>query len=107
MLRSTEYTHVVQRLSSIEKDVEHIRIDIASLCKVVRDGNGQPSMMQRLANLEGVVANNKEEITEVKGHANTIIAARALSKSQVAAGLIGMIVTALLSTFALAATLLK
>jgi hypothetical protein len=74
---------------------------------VVRDGNGQPSLMQRLANLEVVVANNKADIAEVKGHANTIIAARALSKSQVIAGLVGMVVTALLSTLALIATLLK
>lgn len=105
--RSTEYGRMAERLSGIERDVKHIQSDIASLCKVVRDGNGQPSLMQRLANLEVVVANNKGDITEVKGHANSIIAAKALSKSQVVAGLVGIIVTVLLSTFALIATLLK
>jgi hypothetical protein len=64
-------------------------------------------LLQRLANLEVVVSNNKGDIEEVKGHANSIIAAKALSKSQVVAGLIGIIVTALLSTLALVATLLK
>ena len=105
--RTDEYSDVAQRLSGIERDVENIRSQISNLCKLVRDGNGQPSLLQRLANLEVVVANNKSDISEVKGHANTIIAARALSKSQVIAGLAGIIVTALLSTLALAATLMK
>lgn len=105
--RSHELGRMAERLSSIEQDVKHIQSDIQALCKVVRDGNGQPSLLQRLANLEVVVSNNKGDIEEVKGHANSIIAAKALSKSQVVAGLIGIIVTALLSTLALVATLLK
>jgi chromosome segregation ATPase len=103
--RQSEYVAVVQRLSSIESDVMHIKNDITSLCKVVRDGNGQPSMAQRLASVEAIVANNSEDIEELKSHANTIIAAKALSKAQVVAGLIGMFVTALLSALALFATL--
>ena len=106
-VRQNEYSSVVERLSSIESDITHMRNDIATLCKVVRDGNGQPSLLQRLSNVEIVVANNKADIAEVKTHASQIIAAKALSKSQVLAGLIGMIVTALLSAVALAATLLK
>jgi hypothetical protein len=106
---STEHTRecvaVGERLSGMSSDVQHIKDDVASLCKVVRDGNGQPSMLQRLAKLEMVVKATGDELEEVKSHANTIIAAKALSKSQVVAGLIGMIVTALLSTLALVATL--
>lgn len=101
------YTDAVQRLASIENDIEHIREDVATLCKVVRDGNGQPSMLHRLTNLETVVTNSCEDITEIRGHANSIIAARALSKSQVIAGFCGMVLTALLSSLALIATLLK
>lgn len=105
--RELEQKHLMERLGSLESDIAHMRADIQALCKVVRDGNGQPSMIQRLANLEVVVSNNKADIAEVKGHANSIIAAKALSKSQVIAGLIGIIVTALLSTLALVATLMK
>jgi len=101
--RQSEYTNVVQRLSSIESDVSHIKADITSLCKVVRDGNGQPSLVHRITSLENVVSNQSEDITELKKHANTIIAAKALSKSQVVAGLVGMIITATLSMFALIA----
>lgn len=101
------YSRAVQRLASIESDIEHIRRDIASLCKVVRDGNGQPSMIHRLTNLETIVTHNREDIEEIRGHANSIIAAKALSKSQVIAGFMGMVITAILSSLALLATLLK
>jgi len=108
---TTEHTRaavaVGERLSGIERDVDHIKTDISGLCRVVRDGNGQPSMLQRLSDLEGTVKANIDDIEEVKSHANTIIAAKALSRSQVVAGLIGIIVTALLSTLALVATLMK
>lgn len=101
------YNTAIARLSSIETDIANIRRDIESLCKVVRDGNGQPSMIHRLTNLETIVANNVQDIAEVRTHANSIVAAKALSKSQVMAGLAGMILTALLSSLALIATLLK
>lgn len=101
------YNTAIARLSSIETDIANIRRDIESLCKVVRDGNGQPSMIHRLTNLETIVANNVQDIAEVRTHANSIVAAKALSKSQVMAGLAGMILTALLSSMALIATLLK
>jgi len=64
-------------------------------------------MIQRLANLEVIVSTQQADIAKVEKHANAIVAAKALSKSQVVAGLIGMVVTALLSSLALAATLMK
>lgn len=105
--RSTEYSTIVERMATIEANVKDIREDISALCKIVRDGNGQPSMIQRLSNLETVVSANSANIDKVEKHANAIIAAKALSKSQVVAGLTGMIITALLSSLALAATLMK
>jgi len=105
--RSDEYKMLVQRISTIEANMENVCRDMRSLCKVVRDGNGQPSIVQRLANVEVYVQSNLSDIAEVKHHANSIIAAKALSKSQVIAGLSGMIVTALLSSLALIATLMK
>jgi len=105
--RQEQYTHVVQRLSTIESDVTHIKNDIGSLCKVVRDGNGQPSMIHRLTNLEMIVSNHHDDIAEIRKSANTILAAKALSKSQVIAGVVGMVVTAVISGLALLATLMK
>jgi len=105
--RSREYSQITERISTIEANVKDIRHDIHSLCKIVRDGNGQPSMVQRLANVETQLEQHKSDIGKVENHANAIIAAKALSKTQVIAGLSGMIITALLSSLALIATLMK
>ena len=105
--RALQFTDISERISTIEANVKDIRHDISSLCKIVRDGNGQPSMVQRLANAEAQIAQHKADIGKVEGHANAIIAAKALSKTQVIAGLSGMIITALLSSMALIATLMK
>lgn len=105
--RARQFTDISERISTIEANVKDIRHDISSLCKIVRDGNGQPSMVQRLANAEAQIAQHKSDIGKVEGHANAIIAAKALSKTQVIAGLSGMIITALLSSLALIATLMK
>jgi len=105
--RERESDQVFERLVEIETNVKNMSENISSLCRLVRDGNGQPSLLQRLSNLEVVVANNKDTIDELKTHANTIIAAKALSKAQVIAGLTGMVVTALISALALIATLMK
>lgn len=105
--RTEEHHMLAQRISTIEANVDNIRNDIKSLCKVVRDGNGQPSMVQRLANAEMTIQNNLSDIAEVKKYANSITASRMLSRSQIVTGLAGMIFTALLSGLALIATLLK
>lgn len=105
--RSHEYSQITERISTIEANVKDIRHDIHSLCKIVRDGNGQPSMVQRLANAEAQITQHKADIGKIENHANAIIAAKALSKTQVIAGLSGMIITALLSSLALIATLMK
>lgn len=101
------YDSAVARLTVIESDITHIKTNVDSLCKLVRDGNGQPSFMHRLSKLEAQVARSQEDLEEVKCHATSIIAAKALSRSQILAGLSGMILTALLSSLALIATLLK
>lgn len=105
--RSSEYSHIRDRITKIESAVDHIQRDIATLCKLVRDGNGQPSLLQRLGTLENVIESHSGKIREVKEHANAIIVARALSRSQLIVGVSGMIITVLLSSLALAATLLK
>lgn len=105
--RSREYSQITERISTIEANVKDIRHDIHSLCKIVRDGNGQPSLVQRLTNVEARVGQSETDIHKVETHANAIIAAKALSKTQVIAGLSGMIITALLSSLALIATLMK
>jgi hypothetical protein len=106
-LRGQEHTQIIQQIATLEANVKHIHSDISILCKLVRDGNGQPSIIQRLANLETVVKNQIEQIHEVEVNANSILASKYLTKTQIVAGLSGMIITALLSAMALFAALMK
>jgi len=106
-IRGQEHIQIIQRIATIESNIAHVRQDVGLLCKLVRDGNGQPSIIQRLANLETVVNNQTRDIEQIGQHANSIMAARMLTKSQIVTGLTGMVITALLSSLALFATLLK
>jgi hypothetical protein len=60
-----------------------------------------------LANAETVIQSQARDIEQISQYANSIMAARMLTRSQLVTGLTGMIVTALLSTLALIATLAK
>lgn len=105
--RGQEHTQIVQQIATLEANVSNIRNDISILCKLVRDGNGQPSIIQRLANLETVVKNQVEQLHEVETNANSILASKYLTKTQIVAGLAGMIITAMLSALGLFAALMK
>lgn len=105
--RGQEHTQIVQQIATLEANVSNIRNDINILCKLVRDGNGQPSIIQRLANLETVVKNQVEQLHEVEANANSILASKYLTKTQIVAGLAGMIITAMLSALGLFAALIK
>jgi hypothetical protein len=106
-IRGNQYMQIVQQLATLESKIEHVVQDVGILCKLVRDGNGQPSIIQRLANLETCVQNQQKDIEECSQHANSIIASKYLTKSQLVVGFAGMIVTALLSALALFAQLAK
>jgi hypothetical protein len=106
-IRGNQYMQIVQQLATLESKIEHVVQDVGILCKLVRDGNGQPSIIQRLANLETCVQNQQKDIAECSQHANSIIASKYLTKSQLVVGFAGMIVTALLSALALFAQLAK
>jgi len=103
--RSNQYAQIAHQLGTLESKVEHIIQDVGILCKLVRDGNGQPSIIQRLANLEIVVNNQQKDLAECMQHANSIAASKHLTKSQAVAGFVGIIITAIISGFALFAAL--
>lgn len=102
-----EYREMTSRLSKIESDVSHIQSDVKTLCKLVRDGNGQPSLIQRISHVETKLKSQGQELAQVASCANSIIASKYMTRAQIIAGLTGMIVTALISALSLAATLMK
>lgn len=105
--RRDEHVEVVQRIATVESEIRAVARDVASLCKVVRDGNGQPPMVHRLTTVENTLLTHTHQIKEIGKHANSIIASRMLTRTQLVVGLSGMLVTAIISFAALVATLLK
>jgi hypothetical protein len=103
--RSNQYAQIAHQLGTLESKVEHIIQDVGILCKLVRDGNGQPSIIQRLANLETVVNGQRKDIEECTKHANSIAASKQSTKAQTVAGFVGIVITAIISGFALFAAL--
>jgi len=97
-----ETSQILQRLSVLDQKTVDMKEDVASLCRLVRDGNGQPSIAHRLTSVEEKLNANHAWLEEVAVNCTTIAAARTLSKSHVVAGLVAMIVTAVLSVIAIA-----
>ena len=60
-------------IARIETEVGRLKEDITSLSKTIRDGNGQPPLITRIAVLE-------EKIAEVKGKIETVEAETAEEK---------------------------
>jgi hypothetical protein len=80
-----------------------VQNDTKILCTIVRDGNGQPSLIQRLSNLETIVSNHDKEIVDIEKHASSIAASKSLTQSQLVAGVVGMVITGLLAGLSLVA----
>ncbi len=96
-----------ERLASLEANVGTTAVDVNSLCRLVRDGNGQPSMVHRLATLESQAVTLVDELEEMGQHFNSIQSSKMLSRTQLIVGVTGMSVTALLSAIGIAIGLWK
>lgn len=60
-------------IARIETEIVRLKEDIIGLNKTIRDGNGQPPLITRIAVLE-------EKIAEIKGHINQMESESAESK---------------------------
>lgn len=98
---------IKEKLASMGTRQSTMERDINDLMKVVRDGNGQPSMLHRLAQVEVTQKHYHDEIEELQGHFNSIATARVLSKGQIVSGVIGMAITALLAAASLIVSLFQ
>ena len=94
---------ILQRVSALDQKTVDMKEDVESLCQLVRDGNGQPSIAHRLTSLEQKMTSQHAWLEEVAGNCTTIAAARTLTRSQVIAGFVVMLVTAVMSVIALVA----
>jgi hypothetical protein len=98
-------TQILTKVTLVEAAQANLDADMTGLTKVVRDGNGQPSLMQRVTTVETQRKTDTKEIDKLRGHYNSAATARVLSKGQMTAGITGMIITALLAASSLAVAL--
>lgn len=104
---ANELATINQRMATMEANMNNMQKDIATLCKLVRDGNGQPSLLQRLNTVEIHTADHRESIASLNESAGNIVASRSMTKAQIASGVIAMIITTILSVGAMAISLIK
>jgi CHASE3 domain sensor protein len=95
-------TKILEKIATLDERTVDMKEDIEVLCRIVRDGNGSPPMSQRLAQVEEVVKAQGSDIAEIHQSCNSIVAAKTLTRSQVIAGAVVMLVTVLLSVIGLA-----
>ena len=95
-------TKILEKIAALDERTVDMKEDIEVLCRIVRDGNGRPPLAQRLAQVEEIIKSQGGDIEEIHQSCNSIVAAKALSRGQVVAGAVVMLVTVLLSVLGLA-----
>ena len=89
--------NTLRELASLTTAHQNLNQDMDGLCKVVRDGNGQPSMLHRIAQAETTLVTHHDEIEKLRRHYNAATSAKTLSRGQIITGLLGVTATILLA----------
>lgn len=84
-------------VSQITSKVAHLDKEVVHLNQTVRDGNGQPSLTQRLTTIEVVVGQVVKTVSSLEVQLNTVATSRMLTRGQIVAGSVGIVLTVLLS----------
>jgi gamma-glutamyl:cysteine ligase YbdK (ATP-grasp superfamily) len=102
-LRNT-VTRVASKLSGLEASLHGVKDELTQLLRLVRDGNGAPSVMQRVITAELAVDELRKDVGGLDGRTSKLdddiqqhASARVLAKWQVIAGALGIIATLIVS----------
>ena len=87
---------ILESLARLNLRAQDMNEDVDTVCRIVRDGNGVPPMSTRLTQVEETVRGHGEDLKEVQSACNTLVAAKALTKSQVIAGTVVLLVSAII-----------
>ena len=87
---------ILESLATLNQRSLDMKEDVDVLCKIVRDGNGVPPMSTRLTQVEEAARTTAEDLKEVQASCNTLAAAKALTRSQVIAGTVVLLVSAII-----------
>lgn len=106
--------YLVTRVAGLEQAQLSVKEDTLTLVKLVRDGNGQPPLLDRVARIEQEQIGQNREIVILHADVGKLetaydarITAIVLSKGQIVAGIIGMVITALLAAASMVVSLTK
>ena len=102
---SQSNTKILERLATLDQRTLDMKEDVQVLCHIVRDGNGQPPLAQRVTKTEQALSQQDEVIKEIHESCNSLAAAKALTRSQVLAGAVVMLLTAFFSVIGLIAAM--
>lgn len=83
------------------------KADISALLKVVRDGNGQPSLMQRVQTLEIGLAAQIKDFDELQIRFDYVGQSKMLTRGQIIAGVAGMVITAIIALGGILAQMMR
>jgi chromosome segregation ATPase len=97
---------ILQHQTKISENQEQLGQQTRDLLKIVYVGNGQPPLMQRVMVLETTIRAAHHSIAETQADLNKVKNSKMLTRMQIIGGVIGMIITALMSAGAIAAALL-
>jgi chromosome segregation ATPase len=95
--QTEQHIAISQAIAAASAEIRDIKKGIDDLEKLVARGNGQQSILQRMASLEPRMAQLSDDVEELSENINTISTAKYLGKGQFWALLLGMIVSAVLA----------
>jgi DNA repair ATPase RecN len=122
---ATEVTNALADIKVMGNDLGHLKSQMDDIARLVRDGNGQPSLVQRLGTVEtrqercdedrAVLRNEiiivrdtvNKDIKELTAKLDSGNSARTLSRNQIIAAVLGMVITALMSLGSILAALIQ
>lgn len=88
---NVEERRMIAQLSRVETTVERLSVDMISLCKIVKDGNGQPSLLQRITAIENHVASHEKDIKELEQYSNVIVQTNFATRKDLLVGMFAVI----------------
>ena len=75
-------TKILERLATLDERTVDIDDSVQSLCRIVRDGNRQPPLTQRLSGAEQKLDGHRDLLKELSENCNSLAAARESARIQ-------------------------
>ena len=105
---------VVTQIKLIDSNIKNYNDNQSKLFKIIRDGNGQPSIMDRLTkveaslqHIEADIDDMKSCVEDVKKAVDNFQTAKTVTKGQIVTAVASMVATLVMSLWAFIAQIMK